>query len=87
MARFEAFMAVSVKSVVFWDKRTQFVPERKHITSPLKNPADQCYVGFEVFMAMFVKNVLYDKKKRVHTTKETHHVSATEPSQLMLCKI
>jgi hypothetical protein len=31
----EVFIAVTVKNVAFWDIRTQFVPHRKHITSPL----------------------------------------------------
>jgi hypothetical protein len=35
--RFECFMAVTMKNVIFWDIRTQFVPHRKHITSPLKS--------------------------------------------------
>jgi hypothetical protein len=30
---------VSVKTAIFWDIKTQFVPYRKHITSPLETPA------------------------------------------------
>jgi hypothetical protein len=30
---------VVVKHVVFWDIKTQFVPHRRHITSPLQSPA------------------------------------------------
>jgi hypothetical protein len=37
--RFEVFMAVSMKNAVFWDIGTQFIPHRKHITSPLHSPA------------------------------------------------
>jgi hypothetical protein len=33
--RFEVFTAVTMMNVVFWNIRTQFVPHRKHITSPL----------------------------------------------------
>jgi hypothetical protein len=33
--RFEVFTAVTMKNVVFWDIRTQFVLHRRHITSPL----------------------------------------------------
>jgi hypothetical protein len=38
-ARFEVFTAVIMKDAVFWDIRTQFVPHRRHITSPLQSPA------------------------------------------------
>jgi hypothetical protein len=31
--------AVTMKNVVFWDIKTQFVPHRRHITSPLQSPA------------------------------------------------
>jgi hypothetical protein len=36
--RFEVFTAVTVKNVVFWDIKTQFVPHKRHITSPLQSP-------------------------------------------------
>jgi hypothetical protein len=32
-------MAVTVKNVVFWDIKTQLVPQWKYITSPLHSPA------------------------------------------------
>jgi hypothetical protein len=35
----EVFTAVTMKNVVFWDIKTQFVPHRRHITSPLQSPA------------------------------------------------
>jgi hypothetical protein len=35
--RFDVFTAVTMKNAVFWDIKTQFVPHRKHITSPLKD--------------------------------------------------
>jgi hypothetical protein len=38
-ARFEVFTAVTMKNGVFWDIKTQFVPHRRHITSPLQSPA------------------------------------------------
>jgi hypothetical protein len=38
-ARFEVFRAVIMKNAVFWDIRIQFVPHRRHIMSPLHNPA------------------------------------------------
>jgi hypothetical protein len=33
------FTGVTMKNVVFWDIKTQFVPHRRHITSPLQSPA------------------------------------------------
>jgi hypothetical protein len=39
-AMFEISPAETMKNVVFWDKRTKFVPHRKHITSPLQSPSD-----------------------------------------------
>jgi hypothetical protein len=34
-----------------------------------------------------MKNVVFCHKNPVRTSQKTHYVSATEPSQLMLCKI
>jgi hypothetical protein len=36
--RFEIFWAVAMNNAVFWDVKTQFVPHRRHIICPLKNP-------------------------------------------------
>jgi hypothetical protein len=36
--RFEVFTAVTMMNVVFWGITTQFVPHRRHITSPLQSP-------------------------------------------------
>jgi hypothetical protein len=44
-------------------------------------------VRFEVFTAVTMKNAVFWDKNTVHTSQETHYVSATESSQLMLCKI
>jgi hypothetical protein len=38
-AGIEAVTAVTMKNVVFWDIKTQFVPHGRHITSPLQSPA------------------------------------------------
>jgi hypothetical protein len=38
--------------------KTQFVPHRRHITSPLQSPAGFCYVRFEVFTALAMKNAV-----------------------------
>jgi hypothetical protein len=37
--RFEVFTAVTMKNVVFWDIKTQFILHRRHIASPLQRPA------------------------------------------------
>jgi hypothetical protein len=37
--RREVFTAVTMKNDVFWDIKTQFVPHRQHITSPLQSSA------------------------------------------------
>jgi hypothetical protein len=52
-----------MKNVVFWDIKPQFVPHRRHITSPLERPASYCYVRSEVFTAVTMKNfVVWDIK-------------------------
>jgi hypothetical protein len=38
--RFEVFTAVTMQNSVFWNIKTQFVPHRRHITSPLQSLAD-----------------------------------------------
>jgi hypothetical protein len=37
--RFVGFRAVTVKNVVFWVMKIQFVLHRRHIISPLQSPA------------------------------------------------
>jgi hypothetical protein len=37
--RSEVFTAVTMKNVVFWDIKPQFVLHRRHITSPLQSAA------------------------------------------------
>jgi hypothetical protein len=39
LVRFEDFMAVTMKNAVFCDKRTQFIPNMRHITYPLQSLA------------------------------------------------
>jgi hypothetical protein len=48
-----------MKNVVFWVIKTQFVPHKRHIASPLQSSAGYCYVRFEVFTAVTVKNVVF----------------------------
>jgi hypothetical protein len=43
-----------MKIVVFWDIKTQSIPYRRHITSPLQSTVG--YVRFEVFTATTMKN-------------------------------
>jgi hypothetical protein len=37
--RFGVITAATMKNAVFWDIKTQFVPDRRHITSRLQSPA------------------------------------------------
>jgi hypothetical protein len=39
LCKVEVFTAVTMKNVVFWDIKTQFVLYRRHITFPLQSPA------------------------------------------------
>jgi hypothetical protein len=39
LCKIEIFTAVTVRSAVFWNMKTDFVPHRRHITSPLQSPA------------------------------------------------
>jgi hypothetical protein len=48
-----------MKNIVFWDIKTQFVLHRRHITSPVKNPATKCYVKFEVISAVTTEDVVF----------------------------
>jgi hypothetical protein len=34
--RFEVFTAATTKNAVFWDIKSEFLPHRKHFTSPLE---------------------------------------------------
>jgi hypothetical protein len=76
-----------MKNVVFWDITTQFVLHRRHITFPLLSPASQYYVKFEVFTAVTMKNVVFWDIETQFVLRRRHYVLATDPSQLMLCKI
>jgi hypothetical protein len=48
-----------MKNVVFCDIKPQFLPYRKHITSPIQSPADYCYVRFEFFTAVTMNNAVF----------------------------
>jgi hypothetical protein len=74
-----------MKNAVFWEVKTQFVPHRRQITSPLQRTAG--LVRFEVSTAVTMKNsVFWDvmqcascKKRRFGgssvLTKATQHIS------------
>jgi hypothetical protein len=47
-----------MKNAVFCDIKPQFIPNRRHSTSPLQWPAGYCYVRFEGFTAVTVKNAV-----------------------------
>jgi hypothetical protein len=60
-----------------------------NITFPLQSPVGDGYVSIEVLTAVTMKlDVFWDIKTQiVPHRRETHYVSATEPSRLSLCKI
>jgi hypothetical protein len=68
-----------MNNVVFWDMKTQFVPHRRHVTSPLQIPAGKCYVRFEVFTAVIMNKTVFWDMKTVRTSQETRYISATDP--------
>jgi hypothetical protein len=72
---------------VFWDIKTEFVPHRRNITSPLQSPAGLCCVSFEVFTAVTMKNTVFWGIKTQFVPHRRHYVFATDPNQLMLSKI
>jgi hypothetical protein len=55
----EVFTTVTMKNAVFWVIETQFVPHRRHITSPLQSPARKCYVRFEAFTTVTMKKTIF----------------------------
>jgi hypothetical protein len=77
--RSEVFTAVTMKNAVFWDIKPQFIPHMRHIMSPLQ------IWGFHG--GDYEEWHLQGYKNPVSTSQETHYVSVTEPSQLMLCRI
>jgi hypothetical protein len=56
--------------------------------SPVQYKFIRVLVRFEVSMSVTMKNAIFwDIEPPLRTSQETHYVSATESSQLMLCKI
>jgi hypothetical protein len=54
----EVITTMTMKNAVLWDKKTQFVPHMRHITSPLQSPAGYCYVAFEVLTVVTMMNAV-----------------------------
>jgi hypothetical protein len=72
-------MAVTMKNVVVCDIKTQFVPHRRHIMSPLQSTTGKCYVRFKVFTAVTLKNVIFcDLKPQI----VPHSKHITSPLQI-----
>jgi hypothetical protein len=65
--------------------KTQFVPHRRHITSPLQSPALRKICGFHG--RDYEECRLLGYRNPVHTSQETHCFSATEPRLLKLWEI
>jgi hypothetical protein len=77
-----------MKNAVFWNRETQFVPHRRHITSPLQSPAGLCYVKFEFFTAATMKNcVFWDIKTRSDHTRFTIPIRISDRTLKPLNKI
>jgi hypothetical protein len=75
-----------MKNAVFWDKTSQFVLHRRHITSLLQSSAGQCYVIFEVFTALTMKNaVLWDMK--THFLPHRKHIASPLQSPVGSCYV
>jgi hypothetical protein len=62
-----------MKNVVFWDIKPN--PYLTGDTSPLQNPASQCYVRFEVFAAVTMKNAVFWDIKTLFVLDRRHITS------------
>jgi hypothetical protein len=78
---------VTMKNEVFWDRKTQFVPHRRHYVSATEPTRLMlCKVwGFHGVDCEECRLLGY--KNPVHTLQEAHYVSPTEPSRLILFKV
>jgi hypothetical protein len=77
---FEVFTAVAMWNAVFWDIKTEFVPHRRHITSPLQSSAGYCYVRFEVFTAVTMNDVVFWDIKTQFVPHRRHITSPLQSS-------
>jgi hypothetical protein len=87
VVRFEVFMAVTMKNVVFWDKKPS-----SYFTGdilPLRYRAQLVNaINIRGFHGSdYEEYRLLGYKTQFHTSQETHNFSAIEPSQLILCKV
>jgi hypothetical protein len=78
--RFEIFAAVPMKNSVFWDLKSQFVPQRKHTTSPLQCSVGYCYVRFYISTAVTTKNVVFWDIKTQFLPHRRHITSPLQSS-------
>jgi hypothetical protein len=69
-----------MKNVIFWDKKPQYVPHRRHITSPLEGPAGKFYVRFEDFTAVTMKNAFFWDIKTQYVPHRRHITSPLKSS-------
>jgi hypothetical protein len=76
-----------MKNVVFLDIKTQFVLQRRHITSTLQSSAQlMLYKIWGFHGGDYEECRLLGYKTPVRISQEKHYVSATESNRLMLCK-
>jgi hypothetical protein len=80
-------MVVIMKNVVFWGKKTQFIPHRKHITSSLQSQPLNAIKFRGLHSRDYEECRLLGYNNPVRTSQNTHYFSATESSWLMVRKI
>jgi hypothetical protein len=75
---------VTMKNVVFWDIKTQFLLHRRHVSATESSRLMLCKIlGFHGSDYEERRLLGYKTQFVLHR----RHVSATESSRLMLCKI
>jgi hypothetical protein len=78
-----------MKNAVFWDIKTQFIAQWRHIMSPLQSSAGKYYVRIEVFTAVTMKNAISwevtpcgsCKNRRFGGTPRLYHKSDMNPQK------
>jgi hypothetical protein len=76
-----------MKSVVFCDIKTQFVPHRRHCVSATELSRLMLFKTWGFHGGDYEECSLHWQENWVRTSQETNYVSAIESSRLMLCKI
>jgi hypothetical protein len=69
-----------MKNEDVWDIKAQFVPHRRHITSPLQSSASSCYIRLEVFTAVTMKNAAFWDMKAQFILHRRHITSPLQSS-------